>query len=102
MIWLFKINEVFWGNKPKVDEHYVFPEVDDIEFDITLYDKSLYMATANYFLLNDKNPDEIYCLQYSGKNSNPIRLSVGKNTDYYDAVVDYYNKSRLETNNRKL
>jgi hypothetical protein len=90
MIWLFKINEVFWGDKPKVNEHYVLPDIDNIEFDITLYDISLYMATANYFLLNDTNPDEIYYLQYSGINSNPSRLSVGKNTDYYYVVSNYY------------
>lgn len=90
MIWLFKIDEVFWGNKPKVTEHYVFPDVDNIEFDITQYDISLYMATANYFLLNDTNPDEIYSLQYSGTNSNPSRLLVGKNTDYYNVVSNYY------------
>ena len=90
MIWLFKIDEVFWNNKPKVDEHYMFPNVDDVEFDITLYDISLYMATANYFLLNDTNPDEIYSLQYSGTNTNPSRLLVGKNTDYYNLVSNYY------------
>ena len=27
MIWLFKIDEVFWNNKPKVNEHYMFPNV---------------------------------------------------------------------------
>jgi hypothetical protein len=90
MIWLFKIDDVFWGNKPKIDEHYVFPDINDIEFDITLYDISLYMGTANYFLLDDANPDEIYYLQYSGTNINPRRLLVGKNTDYYNAVCNYY------------
>ena len=89
MIWLFKIDEVFWGNKPKVNEFYTF-DVDDIHFDITRYDISLYMATANYFLLNDTNPDEIYFLQYSGTNSNPRRLLVDKNTDYYITVSNYY------------
>jgi hypothetical protein len=89
MIWLFKIDEVFLGNKPKVNENYLF-DVDDIGFDITLYDISLYLATSNYFLLNDTNPDEIYYLQYSGTNSNPSRLLVGKNTDYYNVVSNYY------------
>lgn len=37
MIWLFKIDEVFWNNKPKVNEFYTF-DVDDIHFDITEYD----------------------------------------------------------------
>lgn len=89
MIWLFKIDEVFWNNKPKVNEFYTF-DVDDINFDITEYYISLYMATANYFLLNDTNPDEIFSLQYSGKNSNPSRLLVDKNTDYYNVVSNYY------------
>ena len=90
MVWLFKIDEVFWCNKPKVNEHYMFPNVDDVEFDITLYDISLYMATANYFLLSDTNHSEIYSLQYSGLNSNPSRLLIGKNTDYYNVVSNYY------------
>jgi len=90
MIWLFKIDEVFWNNKPKVNEHYMFPNVDDVEFDITLYDISLYMSTSNYFLLSDTNPSEIYSLQYSGLNSNPSRLLIGKNTDYYNVVSHYY------------
>jgi hypothetical protein len=89
MIWLFKIDEVFWGDKLKVNEVYLF-DVDDIGFDITLYDISLYLATSNYFLLNDTNPDEIYYLQYSGTNCNPSRLLVGKNTDYYNVVSNYY------------
>lgn len=90
MIWLFKIDETFWGNKPEVDEHYIFPNVDDIEFDMTLYKISLYMATANYFLLNDTNPDEIYYLEYSGINCNPSRLLLGKYNEYYDVVKSYY------------
>lgn len=68
MIWLFKIDEVFWGNKPVVNEHYLF-DVDNIGFDITSYNITIYLATANYFLLNDTNPDEIYALQYSGTHT---------------------------------
>ncbi len=94
MIWLFKIDEVFWGNKPKVNECYVFLDVDDIEFDISLYDISLYMSLANYFLLSDTNPDEIYRLRSailanSGGN-NPTRLLVSKDSDYYNVVSNYY------------
>ena len=89
MIWLFKIDEVFWNNKPKVNEFYTF-DVDDIHFDITEYDISLYMSTSNYFLLSDTNHSEIYSLQYSGLNSNPSRLLIGKNTDYYNVVSHYY------------
>lgn len=89
MIWLFEIDEVFWGDKPKVNEHYLF-DVGDICFDITLYDISLYMATAKYFLLNNTNPNEIYYLQYTGLNSNPSRLLLGKNTEYYNIISNYY------------
>ena len=90
MIWLFRINEVFWGDKPKVNEHYNFPDVNDIEFDITLYDISLYPGLANYFLLNDTNPNEIYRLHYLGEyNNNPSRLLIDKNTDNYNAIVNY-------------
>ena len=48
------------------------------------------MSTSNYFLLSDTNPSEIYSLQYSGLNSNPSRLLIGKNTDYYNVVSHYY------------
>ena len=89
MNWLFKVDEVFWNNTPKVNEHYTF-DIDDIEFDITQYDVSLYFGTSNYYLLDDTNPDEIYYLEYSGTNINPRRLLVGKNTDYYNAVCNYY------------
>lgn len=89
MIWLFKIDEVFWDNKPKVDEHYLF-DIDDIGFDITLYDISLYLATSNYFLLNDTNDDEIHFLQVGGTNSNPNRVLVAKNSEYYNIVISYY------------
>jgi len=105
MIWLFRINEVFWDNKPKVNEHYNFPDVDDIEFDITLYDISLYTGLANYFLLNDTNPDEIYRLQYSGAHSNPTRLLIGKNTDNYNAIVNYLEDLTIKkstTKHRKI
>ena len=83
MIWLFKI-DVFWSNKPKVNEHYEFPKVNDIEFDIDLYDISLYMGTSSYFLLNDTNPGDIYIL------FNNRRVLVDKNTDYYNVISDYY------------
>ena len=59
MIWLFKVNDVYWDNKPKVNEFYTF-DVDDIHFDITQYDVSLYFPTASYYLLNESNEDELY------------------------------------------
>ena len=98
MIWLFKIDEVFWGNKPTVNEYYYFPNESDIEFDINLYDISLYMGLADYYVLNDVNPDEIYRLYYSGENSNPDRLLLNKNTDYYNVISNYYvnTKTKIE------
>ncbi len=87
MIWLFKVNEVFWGNKPEVNEHYLFEE-EDINFDITKYDITLYFATANYFLL--KSPDEIFSLERVNSYQNPNRIKLNKNTDYFKCVKDYY------------
>jgi len=37
MIWLFKVNDVYWDNKPKVNEFYTF-DVDDIHFDIPFFE----------------------------------------------------------------
>lgn len=93
MIWLFKVNEVFWGNKPEVNDYYLFEE-DDINFDITKYDITLYFPTANYFLL--KSPNEIFFLEPprgSSTNSyqNPNRIKLYENTDYFKCVNDYYN-----------
>ncbi len=87
MIWLFKVNEAFWGNKPEVNEHYLFEE-EDINFDITKYDITLYFATANYFLL--KSPDEIFSLERVNSYQNPNRIKLNQNTDHFKCVKDYY------------
>lgn len=87
MIWLFKINEVFWANEPQVNEHYLF-EVDDVNFDMNEYDISLYFGTANYYLIDSKD-NEIYYLQYSGSR-NPIRIKADESSVYYKCIKDYY------------
>ena len=92
MIWLFKSNEVFWDNKPKVNEHYLF-DVSDINFDITKYDISLYFATANYFILSDSN-DEIYWLKYNGVNVNPIRYKLNISSEYHNMIKNFYDTER--------
>jgi hypothetical protein len=88
MIWLFKVNEVFWNNKPKVDKYYVI-DTEDINFDINQYNISLYFATASYFLLNEFNNDEIYYLRYNG-NTNPIRVLLDKSDEYYKVIQNFY------------
>lgn len=92
MIWLFKSNEVFWDNKPKVNEHYLF-DVTDINFDITKYDISLYFPTANYFILSDSN-DEIYWLKYNGVNVNPIRYKLNISSEYHNIIKNFYDTER--------
>lgn len=105
MIWLFKCDEVFWGDKSrclsefKVDEYFLFDE-DDINFDITKYNISLYLGTSKYFLLDDSN-DDIYLLRSEGVANNRFRkdwkLSIG--SDYYNLIKSFYN---IELRDRKL
>lgn len=89
MIWLFRVDEVFWGNKPKVNKHYLF-DTNDINFDITKYDISLYFATSNYFLIDESNDKEIYYLIFNSTDSNPIRRSIGNRSEFYNVVKSYY------------
>jgi hypothetical protein len=89
MIWLFKIDEVFWNNKPKVNEFYTF-DVDDIHFGITEYDISLYFGLADYFLLSDSNEDDVYQLRLESINGNPTRVIIPKNTEMYSIIKEFY------------
>ena len=89
MIFLFRVNEVFWDNKPKVNEYYTF-DTNDIEFDISKYDISLYFGVADYYLIEDSNDHEIYYLRYVGVNSNPIRKLVSENSEMYGIVRNFY------------
>lgn len=95
MIWLFKIDEVFWGNPEKVSEHYIF-DTNDIEFDIRQYDICLYMATSDYYLLSEDNDQEIYSLRYNGLNINPIRLKLRNTSETYQTIRDFYIKTQRD------
>lgn len=88
MIWLFKVNEVFWKEKPKVNECFTF-DVDDIDFDINEYDISLYPSLADYYLLSDLNEDEVYQLRMES-NRNPIRVMIPKNTEMSNLIKEFY------------
>ena len=88
MIYLFKVDEVFWNNTPKVNDYYTF-DTNDIEFDITKYDISLYFSLADYYLHSDSNLEEIYHLRYLG-NKNPMRILVSKENEIYNIIRDFY------------
>ena len=93
MIWLFKVDEVFWNNTPKINNYYTF-DTNDVEFDITQYDISLYFPTADYYSHSDSNMEEIYQLRYIG-NKNPMRTLVSKDNEIYNMVREFHiNKSK--------
>ena len=96
MIWLFKVNDVYWDNKPKVNEFYTF-DVDDIHFDITQYDVSLYFPTASYYLLNESNEDELYGLQFEHIHKNPIRVLIPNSSEIYGIIKEFYKKNKNKT-----
>jgi len=89
MIWLFRVDNVFWDNKPKVNEHYLF-DSNDTEFDITQYDISLYFSTSDYYLLEESNDTEIYSLLFVGLNHNPKRLSVSDGSEIHNIIRYFY------------
>jgi hypothetical protein len=89
LIWLFKVDEVFWGDKPKVNEFYTF-DTDYIDFDITQYDISLYFGTASYYMMSESNEDEIYYLRLVSVNGNPVRVLVSDDSEIYNVVRDFY------------
>lgn len=93
MIWLFEVDEVFWDNKPKVNEYYTF-DTNDIEFDIAKYDVSLYFGTAGYYLLSESNDKEIYQLRFVGVDINPVRLPVSDKSEIYDIVRNFYTNKK--------
>jgi len=88
MIWLFKVDEVFWNDIPKINEYYTF-DTSDIEFDITQYDLSLYFATSDYYLHNDSNIEEIYKLWYV-TTKNPMRILVSKEDEIYNIIREFH------------
>lgn len=97
MIWLFKLDEVFWNNKPEVNQHFVF-NIDDINFDmypyLYHYSISLYFATANYYLLSESNDKEIYLLHFIGLDTNPARTLISEGSEIYDIVRSFYLKTK--------
>ena len=89
MIWLFKVDEVFWNNIPKINDYYTF-ETDDIDFDITKYDISLYFPLADYYILNDSNDEEIYWLRLTNVNGNPMRMLLSKDDGIYNIIREFH------------
>jgi len=93
MIWIFKVNEVFWNNKPKVNEYFTF-DVDDIHFDITEYDVSLYFGLADYFLLSDSNEEDVYQLRLESINRNPTRVNITEQTEMCNLIKEFYRDNK--------
>ena len=89
MIWLFKVNEVFWNNKPEVNEHYTF-DTDDINFDITKYHISLYLATSHYYLISESNDKEVYWIRSNAIDVLDGFIFVPESSEIYSVVRNYY------------
>jgi hypothetical protein len=83
------MDEVFFGAKPTVDEHYLF-DTDDIMFDINNYHISLHFPTAEYFILSELNDEEIYKLSYDGSNENPYRSALSTRSTHYTIIREFY------------
>ena len=79
---------LFVVNTPKINGYYTF-DTNDVEFDITQYDISLYFPTADYYLHSDSNMGEIYQLRYVG-NKNPMRTLVSKDGEIYNMVREFH------------
>ena len=93
MIWLFKVEQVYWDNKPKVNEHYLF-DVNDIEFDITQYEISLYSGTNDYYLIDESNDTVVYWLHFGGVDINPTRILKSEKSEIYNVVRNFYKQER--------
>lgn len=99
MIYLFKVDEVFWNDKPKINDYFTF-DTNDIEFDVTQYDIDLYFPTADYYLhyMNDAEyfltTEEIYQLRYVG-NKNPMRILVPKDNEIYNIIREFHIKKSI-------
>ena len=101
MIWLFKMDEVFWGAKPTVDEHYLF-HTDDINFDITRYSISLYFATAYYFVLSESDDKSVYRLHYDGTDMNPPRWTLPIDSEYYTIIREFYMSNKRDNKLKEI
>jgi hypothetical protein len=91
MIWLFRVDEVFGGNKPEVKEHFVF-DTDDTNFDLFKYEIDMYFALANYYLVNESNDNEIYLLRFIGSHKNPVRQLISEDNEILNIIRDFYIK----------
>jgi len=89
MIWLFRVDEVFWGDKPEVKEHFVF-DTDDTNFDLFKYNIDMYFALANYYLVNESNDNEIYLLRFVGSHKNPVRQLISQDNEIFNIIRDFY------------
>lgn len=94
MIWLFKSEEL------KVDEYFLFDE-DDINFDITKYDISLYFGHSKYFLLDESN-DVVYFLQFKGEGVNPNRFKLLEGSPYCKMIKSFYDIERRDKKLKEL
>ena len=94
MIWLLKVNEVFWEQEPEVNEYYRF-DTDDVNFDICQYDISLYFASSSYYLFNDSNGC-IYWLRFVGHNLNPSRIATWNESKINGVIIAFIKSKRRE------
>lgn len=101
MIWLFKMDEVFFGAKPTVDEHYLF-DTDDIMFNINNYDISLYFPTAEYFILSELNDIEIYKISYNGTIEKPYRSVLSKRSEHYTIIREFYMSKKRDNKLKEI
>ena len=99
MIWLFKIDEVFWIPK-EVNEYYLF-DTNDIDFDIDQYHIDLYIGTSNYYFLSEDNDQEIYMLRYPSPR-NGTRLVISFTSETYKTIRSFYIKTQRDKKINKI
>ncbi len=98
MIWLFRVNQVFWDEKEKVNECYRF-DTTDINFDIDRYDITLYFPLADYYLLDEFNDNKLYTLRLESVNKNPTRILISEKSEIYKIIKDFY---KIESRDNKI
>lgn len=103
MVWLFRIRpgevkHLYWGETEKVNEYYLF-DVDDINFDLTEYDVSLYFTSYKYYLMNDADSEKIYVLFFDGILN---KRQLSNKDKAYGIVKDFYTKEKRVKNIEKI
>lgn len=98
MVWLFRIKHVYWGKAEKINEYYLF-DVNDVNFDLTEYNISLYFGSYNYYLMNDADSEKIYVLFFDGILS---KKQLSNKDESYGIVKDFYTKEKRVTNIEKI